>query len=126
MELESDIACGKFNLNTVNKLLLLYSQGVEYYNSLTDEKYQFYENKIQTLLIRPEILLVMSQGSNETQANKIMSQEQRNQLREQEKKLRSDRLKMSTAVVTQIKKQADPEFMAFQYKEEQSEKQFLE
>jgi hypothetical protein len=39
MELESDIACGKFNLNTVNKLLLLYSQGVEYYNSLTDEKY---------------------------------------------------------------------------------------
>lgn len=59
----------------MNKLLLLYSQGVEYYNSLTDEKYQFYENKIQTLLIRPEILLVMSQGSNETQANKIMSQE---------------------------------------------------
>jgi len=25
---------------------------------------------------------------------------------------------MSTAVVTQIKNQADPEFMAFQYKEE--------
>jgi hypothetical protein len=46
MQLECDIACGKFNLDTVNKLLLLYSQGVEYYNSLTDEKYQFYENKI--------------------------------------------------------------------------------
>ncbi len=78
MNLESEIACGKFNLDTVNQLLLLYSQGVEYYNSLTDEKYQFYEKKIQELLVRPEILLVMSQGPNETQANKIMSQEQRN------------------------------------------------
>ena len=46
MQLEYDIACGKFNLETVNKLLLLYSQGVEYYNSLTDEKFQFYEKKI--------------------------------------------------------------------------------
>jgi len=39
MQLESDIACGRFNLDTVNRLLLLYSQAVEYYNSLTDEKY---------------------------------------------------------------------------------------
>ena len=31
--LESDIACGRFNLDTVNNLLLLYSQAVEYYNS---------------------------------------------------------------------------------------------
>lgn len=68
----------------------------------------------------------MSQGSNETQANKIMSQEQRNLLREQEKKLRSDRLKMSTAVVTQIKNQADPEFLAQQYQEEQNEKEFIQ
>jgi len=73
--LESDIACGRFNLEVVNKLLLLYSQGVEYYNSLTDEKYQFYETKIQQLLVSPAVMLVMSQGSNETQANKIMSQE---------------------------------------------------
>lgn len=46
MQLEYDIACGKFNLDTVNQLLLLYSQAVEYFNSQTDEKYQFYEAKI--------------------------------------------------------------------------------
>lgn len=73
MELESDIACGRFNLDSINKLLLLYSQAVEYYNSLTDEKYQFYEQKIQTLLTKPEILLVMSQGQNNAQANKMIS-----------------------------------------------------
>jgi hypothetical protein len=32
---------------------------------------------------------------------------------------------MSTAVVTQIKNQADPEFLAQQYQEEQNEKEFI-
>jgi hypothetical protein len=32
---------------------------------------------------------------------------------------------MSTAVVTQIKNQADPEFLALQYQEEQNEKEFI-
>lgn len=68
----------------------------------------------------------MSQGQNNAQANKMISQEQRNLLREQEKKLRSDRLKMSNAVITQMKNQADPEYLALQYQEEQNDKQFLE
>ena len=102
VQLESDIACGRFNLETVNKLLLLYSQAVEYYNSLTDEKYQYYEGKIQTLLVRPDILLVMSQKNKEVSARDVISQEQRLQLREHEKKLRSDRFKNNTAVVEEM------------------------
>jgi len=37
---------GNFNLETINALLDLYAQAVEYYNGMNDEKYQHYEMRI--------------------------------------------------------------------------------
>lgn len=44
-------------------MLDLYSKAVEYYNGMNDDKYQQYEIKIQNMLLRPEILMVMSTAS---------------------------------------------------------------
>jgi hypothetical protein len=40
------IESGKFNLDTVNSLLILYSKAVEYYSGFNDEKYTFYADRI--------------------------------------------------------------------------------
>ena len=44
-------------------LMLLYSQAVEYYNGMNDEKYTHFESRIQNMLVRPEILMVMANAS---------------------------------------------------------------
>ena len=56
LNLELSIDHGDFTMDTVNELILLYSKAIEYYNGLQDEKYAYFESRIQNLLIRPEIL----------------------------------------------------------------------
>ena len=42
MELEYMIEQNKFNIDTVNELMLLYSQAVEFYNGMNDNKFIIY------------------------------------------------------------------------------------
>lgn len=40
--MEDEIEMGQFDIDSVNSLLELYSDAVEYYNSKTDKKYLLY------------------------------------------------------------------------------------
>ena len=61
---------GKFSIETINELLLLYSQAVEYYNCINDDKHIIYQERIQNMLVRPEILMVMQTASKDPEAAK--------------------------------------------------------
>jgi len=63
LDLELLIDKGEFDINTINNLMILYSNAVEYYNGISSEKYTYYEARIQNMLIRPEIFNVMSNAS---------------------------------------------------------------
>ena len=70
LEYELSIDQGKFTIDTINELLLLYSQAVEYYNCINDDKYNVYQERIQNMLVRPEILSVMQNASKDPAAAK--------------------------------------------------------
>ena len=56
-ELKIDSGC--FNIDTINTLLQLYSKAVEYYSGMNDEKYIYFTERIQNMLLKPEILKLM-------------------------------------------------------------------
>ena len=62
---ELQIDHGDFTMQTINDLMLLYSQAIEYYNGINGEKYTFFESRIQNLLIRPEVHQVMADASRD-------------------------------------------------------------
>lgn len=43
LDLEADIENGKFTQSSIDDLLELYTQAVEYYNSKADKKFHYYE-----------------------------------------------------------------------------------
>jgi len=45
-DLEIKLESGNFNLDTVNTLMLLYSQAVEFFNGINDDKFRVYEERI--------------------------------------------------------------------------------
>ena len=59
MNLEADIEIGNFDQQSVDDLLELYTEAVEFYNARMDKKYKVYELKMQQLLVKPEILAMM-------------------------------------------------------------------
>lgn len=59
LEKEMKIDSGMFDIGTVNSLMALYSQAVEYYSGMNDEKYIYFTERIQNILVRPEILKLM-------------------------------------------------------------------
>lgn len=62
LDLELLIDSGNFDIETVNKLMQLYSQAVEYYSGINDVRYVYYTERIQNMLVRPEILRLMKDG----------------------------------------------------------------
>lgn len=47
LDLETNIEMGQFQIEDVDRLLELYSEAVQYYNSIVDKKYLHYEHKMQ-------------------------------------------------------------------------------
>lgn len=66
LDFELKIDAGKFDLETIDKLMQLYSQAVEYYAGQNDEKYMYFTERIQNTLMRPEILHLMKDQSSTT------------------------------------------------------------
>ena len=56
---ELKIDSGRFNIDTINTLLQLYSKAVEYYSGMNDEKYIYFTERIQNMLCKPDILNMM-------------------------------------------------------------------
>ncbi len=46
LEKELQIDQGRFSIDTVNELILLYSLAVEYYNGINDDKHIIYSERI--------------------------------------------------------------------------------
>lgn len=72
---ELKIDAGQVDLESVNRLLQMYSvsrffhlcltlfqRAVEYYSGMNDEKYMYFTERIQNTLLKPEILEVMREG----------------------------------------------------------------
>lgn len=64
LELELTIDHDDFTLKDLNDLLQLYTKAVEYYNGRTDEKYLFYQERMQNLISQPKILAMLSDENN--------------------------------------------------------------
>eukprot|EP00347_Sterkiella_histriomuscorum_P021984 403332085 len=83
MELENDCT----SIDSINNLLYLYSQAVEYYNGMNNDRFQLYADRIQNFLLKPEVLKVMQCASanpdgykKEMEEKKLIKQQQLNQM----------------------------------------------
>ena len=109
-------------MDTINDLLLLYSQAVEYYNGINDDKFSIYQDRIQNMLVRPEILMVMQNASRnpdgqkrEEEARKerldSMAPDELEKLRQEEhaqrKKERAAKMKINNEVQETLKRETD-------------------
>ena len=65
LELELILESGQFDIDDVNTLMQLYSRAVEYYSGINDEKYLYFTERIQNMLVRPEILLKMKETQDQ-------------------------------------------------------------
>lgn len=71
LEIETWIDRGEFTSQDLDDLILLYSQAVEYYNSINNNKASYYANRIQMALMKPHVLEKMTLGSSDpNSANK--------------------------------------------------------
>lgn len=77
LDYELKLDAGKFDLDTIDKLMQLYSQAVEYYSGMNDEKYMYFTERIQNTLLRPEILALMQQQnlSNDKDKKEIIQKQ---------------------------------------------------
>ena len=60
LDLEICIEQGEFSIKQIQRLMVLYSKAVEFYNGKSDDKYIFYHNKIQSMITQPRILDMLS------------------------------------------------------------------
>ena len=81
LDLELLIDSGNFDLDTVDKLMKLYSNAVEYYSGMNDIRYVQYTERIQNMLVKPEILKLMKDG-------KLIDEDSRESALERAKKAR--------------------------------------
>ena len=65
MNLELPLDSGNFTIDTVNELMQLSSQAVEYYSGMNDVRYIHFTERIQNMLIRPDILKLMNEEKME-------------------------------------------------------------
>ena len=68
LELEICIEQNEFNIKQLQRLMVLYSKAVEFYNGKSDDKYLFYHNKIQNLITQPKILNMLSEKAIDGQS----------------------------------------------------------
>jgi len=57
-------------MTDIESLMNLYSQAVEFYDGMNDERYVTYESRIQNLLIKPAIATVMANASRDPEGYK--------------------------------------------------------
>ena len=70
LTIELKIDQGNFNMDDIESLMNLYSQAVEFYDGMNDERYVTYESRIQNLLIKPSIATVMANASRDPEGYK--------------------------------------------------------
>ncbi|CAI2366329.1 unnamed protein product [Moneuplotes crassus] len=74
LEIESWIDKGEFIKEDLDELMLIYSQVVEYYNSINSDKASYYADRIQATLMKPNVLERMMLTSKDPQ--KLLQKDQ--------------------------------------------------
>ena len=59
LDLELKVDSGKFDIDTIDALTQLYSSAVEFYSSKNDQRYKYFTERLQNMLVKPEILELM-------------------------------------------------------------------
>lgn len=96
LDYEMEIESGQFDADTVNELFELYGQAVEFYNIKNDKRCQYYETKIQNMLVKPEIMMAMAKGK---QVEKQKTEEEQQKKAQDEKMKRVKLLRRATVVL---------------------------
>ena len=111
----------------MNELILLYSQAVEYYNGINDDKHIIYSERIQNVLVRPEVQQTMQAASRDPSTLKKEEQERKTRLdsmapdeleklRQEEftqrKKERAAKMKINNEMQETIKRETDQNYKA--------------
>lgn len=95
LDYELRIDSGNFDIQTIDKLMQLYGQAVEYYSGMNDEKYLYFTERIQNTLLKPEILKFMKETNNKDELEKGEYIKEREERKQEEKKLsREDQMKV--------------------------------
>jgi len=66
MEYEMELEKKVININTINRILELYSIAIEYYESMNDDRYLIFKNKMSSLWLRPNVLQVLNDCEKNT------------------------------------------------------------
>ena len=95
LDYELKIDSGRFDINTIDKLMQLYSQAVEYYSGQNDEKYMYFTERIQNTLLRPEILAMIKQQNSSNKKDKdIIERQKRAQMEKEQNMSQTERMKL--------------------------------
>ena len=115
----------------------LYSQAVEYYNGISDDKFTIYQDRIQNMLVRPEILTCMSSASANPEAHRreeemkkqrleSMAPDELEKMRQDDimkrKKERAVKMKLNNEMQENIKLETDKDYQEVNEILEQSQK----
>ena len=99
LELEICIEQDQFNIKQLQRLMVLYSKAVEFYNGKSDDKYLFYHNKIQSLITQPKILNMLSEkaidGQSKPQCSKVETDLKTKEMLKQKERLHKMNLHIS-------------------------------
>lgn len=105
LDYELKIDSGRFDIETIDKLMQLYSQAVEYYSGQNDEKYMYFTERIQNTLLRPEILKLMKEQNNSNEKQKEEHEKQKQAQKEKEQRMtHNERMKLRQLEHEQRKK----------------------
>lgn len=97
MDVEHDV----FTLKQVQRLMALYSKAVEFYNGKSDSKYLYYQDKIQKLITKDNVLDMLNEKvvAEETAKNEAKSETE--EIKKEQMKEKERKLKMSLRITNQ-------------------------
>ena len=105
LDFELKLDSGRFDLETIDKLMQLYSQAVEFYSGQNDEKYMYFTERIQNTLLRPEILkLIRHQNSPNKSQREELEKQQKDQMEKEKSMTHGERMKLRQVEHEQRKK----------------------
>ena len=73
MEYEMELEKKVISIKTVNRVLELYSEAIEYYEGMNDDRYLIFKNKMSSLWLRPNVLQALNSSQKSNQKNDDVS-----------------------------------------------------
>ena len=112
LNLELDMEQPVVDVKSVHRLLELYANGVEYYESIKSNRYLIFQEKMKNLLIKPNVLEALNNHNQEDSPNKVKIKEDSPKLKETESnKAKHKELQINLYLVKQQNNQEDIKYL---------------